>query len=151
MSVTVHADPEVLLPQPGRQRWLSLRARVAAGRLDEELAAGVAPESSDLLFAHALRVVRPSSCAALAGSLRKVVTTAQGPAKLSSRTLTRTGILGAQDALLALAERLVRDGPIHVRGVAQLRVLLSNGSGPLYHREPGKSLSAALPAIVAQL
>ena len=152
MFVDVCVKTDVLMPHPRRRRWLSLRAQLRAGKLDSQLAAGTAPESSDLLFAHTDRIVRPRSCAALASSLRKVVVTAQRPVRLSNRApLTRADIHFARGELLALAERLQRPGPVQARGVAQVRMLLGDGSGPLYCRESGNRLLSDIRAASTHL
>ena len=150
--VDVCVKTDVLMPHRHRKRWLSLRAQLGAAKLDAQLATGSAPESSDLLFAHAVRIVRPRSCAALASSLRKVVIAAQRPVRLSNRApLTRTDIDFARIELLALAERLQRPGPVQARGVAQVRMLLGDGSGPLYCRESGNRLVADIRAASTHL
>jgi hypothetical protein len=148
----VLVESEVLLPRPHRRQWLSLLARFRARELDSQLAAGLSAESSDLLFAHAVRIARPGSCAALASGLRKAVSASQKPRGLSTRAPLRCDdILGAQDSLFALAERLERAGPIHARGVAQIRMLLGNGSGPLYRSDSGTRLVPALRAAAVHL
>jgi hypothetical protein len=148
----VFVESDVLLPRPHRRRWLSLLARFRARELDSQLAAGLSAESSDLLFAHAVRIARPGSCAALASGLRKAVSAAQKPKGLSNRAPLRRGdILGAQESLFALAERLERAGPIHARGVAQVRMLLGNGSGPLYRTDGGTRLLPVLRAAAVHL
>jgi hypothetical protein len=148
----VLVESDVLLPRPHRRRWLSLLARFSARELDSQLAAGLSAESSDLLFAHAVRIARPGSCAALASGLRKAVSASQKPRGLSNRAPLRCDdVLGAQDSLFALAERLERAGPIDARGVAQIRMLLGNGSGPLYRTDSGTRLVPALRAAAVHL
>lgn len=145
MFVVVGVESDVLVPRPLRKRWLELLARLRARELDSQLAAGLSPESSDVLFTHAARIARPRSCAVLASSLRKVATAAQKPVGLSNRApLRRDDILCIRDELLALAKRLERTGPIQARGIAQIRLLLSEGSGPLYRSDSGSRLLPAL-------
>lgn len=129
----VVADGRVLMPSSGRRMWVALRARLAAGRLDRQLADGVNPEVSDVMFAHASRIVSPSSCASLAGSVRRVVSIAETSQGVSNRApLQRVEIISAREELLELADRLEEPRPLRAQGVAQIRVLLGDGSGPLY-------------------
>jgi hypothetical protein len=138
--VLVVADERVLVPSPGRRMWAALRARVAASRLDRQLADRVRPEVSDVMFAHASRIVSPSSCASLARSVRRVVTIAETSRGISNRApLRRDAILFAREAMLELADRLEQPGPLRAEGVAQIRVLLGDGSGPLYRVGAGDS------------
>lgn len=148
----VGVDPDVLMPPSRRKRWLSLRALLRSGQLDSRLARGTAPESSDVLFSHARRIVRPRSCAVLASSLRKAAAASQRPGGLSNRVpVASDHVDSAQVELVGLAERLERPGPIRARGVAQVRLLLADGSGPLYARECGRRLQADLRAAAAHL
>jgi len=148
----VAVEPDVLVPRAGRKLRLDLLARLGAQWLDSRLAAGLSPESSDVLFAHAVRIARPRSCAALASSLRKVETAAQKPVGLSNAApLRRDDILCARDELLALAERLERTGPIQARGIAEIRLLLNDGSGPLYGGDNGTRLLPLLRAAYTHL
>jgi hypothetical protein len=148
----VGVDPLVLMPPSGRERWLNLRAHLRSSELDSRLARGAEPESSDVLFLHARRIVRPRSCAVLAASLRKVAAASQRPRGVSNRVpLARSHVASAHSELVVLAERLERPGPIRARGVAQIRLLLGDGSGPLYRRESGWRLLADLRVAAAHL
>jgi hypothetical protein len=120
--------------------WLRLKARLAAGRLDEELASGASPESSPLLAIHAERIVDPIACTALAGSVRRVVESADVVERGRTRRLaasaqvpvSATAVAAAAEHLRALADRLDEPGPLKARGVAEVRALLRDGAGPLY-------------------
>lgn len=152
MLKLVGVDPDVLMPISRRKRWLDLRALLKSAELDSRLARGAVPESSDVLFSHARRIVRPRSCALLASSLRKVAATSQRPRAISNRVpVARDHVNSAHGELVALAERLERPGPIRARGVAQIRLLIGDGSGPLYRRESERPLLADLRAAAAHL
>jgi hypothetical protein len=152
MFVVVAIESDVLVPRPLRRRWLDLLARLRARKLDSQLAAGLSPESSDVLFTHAARIAHPRSCAVLASSLRKVETAAQKPVGLSNRApMRRDDIRCTRDELLTLAERLERKGPIRARGIAQVRLLLGDGSGPLYRGDSGTRLLPLLRAAYVHL
>lgn len=136
----VVADERVLMPSPGRRMWVAFRARLSASQLDRQLAGGVKPEVSDVMFAHASRIVSPSSCASLAESVRRVVTIAETSPRISNRApLRRDEILSSREEMLELADRLEQPGPLRAQGVAQIRVLLGDGSGPLYRVGSGGS------------
>jgi hypothetical protein len=125
--------------------WLRLKARLAADRLDGELTSGASPDSSPLLAIHAQRIVDPTACSALAGSVRRVVERARlvdrarvverGPRRLAASArvpVSATAVAAAAGDLCALADRLDEPGPLRARGVAEVRALLRDGAGPLY-------------------
>jgi hypothetical protein len=148
----VGVDPDVLMPPSRRARWLNLRSQLRSAELDARLACGAAPESSDVLFFHARHIVRPRSCALLAASLRNVAAAPRRPRAVSNRVpLARGHVESAHRELVVLAERLERPGPIRARGVAQIRLLLGDGSSPLYRRERGRRLLDDLRAAAEHL
>jgi hypothetical protein len=124
-----------------------LRSFVRGDVLDHALAAGVTPESSVLLAVHAQRIVRPRACRALAATLRRLV---NGRIPGSSAPVSRARVQREAARLEAVAARLEVNGPIGARGVADLRVLLSEASGPLYDTG-GKDLDRQLARILAEL
>src|SRR5215469_7040774 len=112
------------MPRSRRERWLSLWAQLQSRKLDVQLAAGTAPESTDLLFSHARHIARPRSCAVLASSLRRIVVDSHRSRTPSNRVpVARDEVNSARRELVALADRLQRPGPIRARGVAQIRLL----------------------------
>jgi hypothetical protein len=50
-----------------------------------------------------------------------------------------------------LIDRLLCPGPVSVHGVAQLRTLLADGGGPLYHRGSSEDLVVRMHGIVETL
>jgi hypothetical protein len=120
--------------------WPRLKARLAADRLDRELASGAAPESSVLLAVHAQRIVDPTACSTLARSVRKVIERAKGiertgrrrPALSAQLPISTPSVSAVAGALRAVADRLDKAGPVRARGVAEVRALLRDGAGPLY-------------------
>ena len=106
-----------------------VRALLLAGVLDRALAGGVPPEASVLLAVQAQRIVRPQACRAQAATLRRLVA---GPHPRSTVPVSRVRVQSAAARLDAISARLETDGPIAARGVAALRVLISDGAGPLY-------------------
>lgn len=115
-----------------------LTTRLFARRLDRQLAAGATPESTKLLAVRADALVRPTSRASLASSLERVAAVAAGRCRLSRAAVppSRRQVLGAGGELRAVIERLRGPGPISAQGAARLRLLLTDGGGPVY-RNPG--------------
>ena len=128
-----------------------LAARIRRSTLDRELAAGASPESSVDLAVHARFLCRPEQRRVLGCTLTEIVAASETPSARRSRVpLCRTAISQAHAELEAVVGRLVAPGPVGVRGVARIRSLLADGTGPLY-RESGaghlrQELVAALRA-----
>jgi hypothetical protein len=149
---SVGIDPDVLMAHSARRLWLNLSARLKNAELDSQLASGIAPERSGLLFSHAVRIVRPRGCAVLASSLRRVVADSERWRGRSNRVpLARANVQTAERELVGLAERLERPGPIRARGVAEIRLLLGDGTGPLYRGGSGRRLLDELRVAAAHL
>jgi hypothetical protein len=115
-----------------------------SSRLDSELARGVPPESTLALALHAERLTRPATCRQLARTLRRIVAGIGRPRSASTPTMPLSGeeIHAARHQLEALADRLVAPGPVSARGVAQVRLLITDGGGPLYRTLPGAPLKS---------
>jgi hypothetical protein len=58
--------------------------------------------------------------------------------------INRESILANESEIRALLGLLVEPTPGHVRGIALLSALLSDGTGPLYNRQCSKDLRGAL-------
>jgi hypothetical protein len=110
-----------------------VRTLLRAASLDRQLAAGASPESTVPLALHAARLYREQQRRRLAASLREVAAAARG-ARRTRAPINRESVRLALAELEALAGRLETNGPIDVRGIARVRVLLGDGAGPLYRR-----------------
>ena len=134
-------------------RWrdrLAVRARASA--LDDQLAAGASPESSVTLALHAARLCQPSQRRVLARSLTRVVATADAPVARRLRApVCRAAVRQARAELAAVAGRLTASGPVDVRGVARVRTLLADGTGPLYQSAAAASLRHELAEVLHAL
>jgi hypothetical protein len=129
-----------------------LMARLQAHALDCELARGVAPESCGALTLRAHTLIGPSARTALARQLRRVVSDARGGHVWLSRVaVRRPAVLDAAAELDVLADRLAAPGPVDVRGVAQVQLLLSDGTGPLYFRGATEELRARVANALSRL
>jgi hypothetical protein len=89
---------------------------------------------------------------AVARTLRRVVTEVHaGGGPLSSRVgLHTTNIEAAEDVIDAITLRLHSPRPVGARGMARLRIVLSDGCGPMYRFGRGDlrgRLGAALAAL----
>jgi hypothetical protein len=152
----------VLVEQEGglRVRRVRLRdrleVRLRAPALDRELAGGASPEASVALAVHAGQLCGRPERSLLAHSLVRLATAA---APADGRTaaprlmapLSRTAIRRSDAELSAVVQRLEGVRPVGAQGVARVRSLLTDGTGPLYRRAaPGRlahDLQAALEAM----
>jgi hypothetical protein len=122
--------------------WHRMLARCAAWRLDGQLAAGASPETSIRLAARAMQLTSGKSRRDLATSLQRILAAVrEQPAVLGSRAaavppprlpLCRVRISRSAVPLATLTDCLTAPGPVPVQGVAMVRRLLTNGTGPLY-------------------
>ncbi len=130
-----------------------LVARLNAIALDRRLAAGASPDSSPTLALRAQRLRRPALRRGLGLCLRELVRDAERPrAVLSARApISRHNVTRASADLLELADRLLSPEPVSVRGVARVRVLLSDGLSPVYWGRCQDDLVRVVRLAIAQL
>jgi hypothetical protein len=129
-----------------------LKARLFAGRLDRQVEAGILPLPGSSLAVHIVRLTSAGEREALARTLRQALEEMRyGRQGISSRIPVHPERLascrGVIDdiTLLLHSPRLVR-----ARGMARLRLLISDGRGPLYRNGRG-SLAAELRGVLAAL
>ncbi len=137
-------------PRPSMRSRLT--ARLLAGRLDGLLAVGVPAPAGSALAAHEARLTSSAEREAIARSLRATVADARGRGLLlSSRVpLHVPNIAAAEDVIDAVTLRLHSPRPVSARGMARLRQILGDGTGPLYRYGRGDlrgRLGAALAAL----
>ncbi len=127
-------------------------ARMRTSTLDHQLAAGASPEASVTLALHAGHLCGPVQRRLLARSLTRIAAAAEAPTgRRVKAPVCRQAVLRTRAELSAVVDRLVADGPIDVQGVARLRNLLADGTGPLYRDSPPEHLRAELLAALAAL
>ncbi len=127
-----------------------VRARASA--LDRELATGASPESNVALAVHAGRLCQPGQRRALARSLTRIVAASEAPtARHLNAPVCRPAVHRARAEFAAVVGRLTATGPVDVQGVAQVRTLLADGTGPLYHAAPTDQLRHELAAVLTAL
>ncbi len=109
-------------------------ARSRSDRLDRDLARGKAPESTVGLAIRAQYLVSPTSRCQLAHDLEHVSAIARQPGPLypAKVRIDADRIRQAEADVRALTDRLESPALVAPRGVAMLRVLLTDGAGPLY-------------------
>jgi hypothetical protein len=124
--------------------WHRVLARCAAGRLDRELAAGASAEASVTLAARAIQLTSDKARRDLAASVQRILAAAGHPAQVTPAPamcvhpallpLRRARISQSAVPLAMLAGRLTAPGPVRAQGVAIIRQLLADGTGPLYRQ-----------------
>jgi hypothetical protein len=140
--------------------WNRLMARVRASRLDGDLAGGALPDATVALALRAQTLIAPRTRREVAEGARRLLATAmQAPVTGSSQEPAAGGqqvpaarrlrtpstrplsvpvcgdrVRESAEELGDLIRRLLADAPVAARGVALASELLSDGSGPLYHR-----------------
>jgi hypothetical protein len=132
---------------------MRLAARLRAPYLDAALAAGASPDSSAPLSLRAHALVSAKDRRKLSRELLHILHKAEQSQSPFDPTvpICRRKILKARDLFRELADRLQDRDPVTTRGVAQVRVLLRDGSGPLYERPFADDLRDPLQAAIAAL
>ena len=131
--------------------WELVKAGLCAQHLDEELARGASPDATGPLALRAQTLARESFRRSLARSVRQILAEAWRPASARPALgrgpavpVCRDRVRAVAAELTELIDRLQLPGPVPVRGVAQVSVLLGDGSGPLYHHGSRDDLRARL-------
>lgn len=126
-------------------------ARLRADKFDHLLAVGVPAPAGSALAAHQARLTSTAEREAIARSLRHAVRDAHTGAVYSSRIPVHPrNIAAAEDVIDRITLRLHSPRPVQARGMARLRRVLSDGSGPFYWHGKG-DLSGRLGAALAEL
>ena len=130
-----------------------LRAHVCARRLDRALAAGIPPDSRADLSVRAHGLIGSRERLALASAIRRVIDESEQAVRPMSFSvpICRRKVWRSRRALGDILERLLAAEPLDARGVAQIRLLLSDGAGPLYAYPHADDLEPALARAVAAL
>ena len=127
-------------------------ARLRAYQFDRQLAVGVPAPEGSALAVHQARLTSVAEREAIAHALRQAVREARaGGNPLTSRIPVHpTNIAAVEDLIDTITLRLHSPRPVSARGMARLRVVLSDGCGPLYRfgrGDLGGRLGAALAAL----
>ncbi len=133
-----------------------LEARLLTWRLDGLLARGASPDSTPALSLRARRLIGRRERRVLAESLRRVQREARRRRHPWDVCVPICGVQVQEcDELIdELSERLTEAAPVHARGVALARLIVSDGSSPLYTRGGAgleRALQDAISAIAFEL
>ncbi|MGD9619137.1 MAG: hypothetical protein AB7G47_02815 [Mycolicibacterium sp.] len=134
--------------------FMRVAARLLSDRLDRQLAAGCPATAGALLDAHATRLGSLAARDDLADSMRRLLCRAftKGPSGWPNCQVAQpkyASIAAAHETVRrSIALLIDRQRPINPRAIARLRILLTNGAGPLYHGGRG-SLVKELHAIIS--
>ena len=148
---STHPGDPAAVPAPHQEsappiasgRRSRLAARLRGGALDRALLAGADPSASPALAARASLLTSRRSRDEIARALDTLVRRAQGSQRRWWDLSQREAILENSSELRALATMLTRDRPLYAAGVAHLRQLLTDGTGPAY-RGSASALARAL-------
>ena len=113
-----------------------LLARLRSGSLDRRLAAGTPAETGPLLALRACTIIQPTTRRRFARSLQHLVRHAAGPQRhrpVTLSALTCRNLRDAANVLNRLIDRLTSPRPVSARGMAMVKILLTDGAGPLYY------------------
>lgn len=142
--------PGALLPDV-RPTWLArVRAILFADRYDRELEAGLTATPGSPIAVHGARLTSAHERAALSRALQTVMSDALVGDRGARIPVQAAAVRRSADVISAILDRLDSPQPARVRGVARLRMVLSDGRGPLYRTGSG-SLAAALRGVLAAL
>jgi hypothetical protein len=131
-----------------------MAVRLRARALDAGLAAGTRPEASAQLAVRAIAITRSAFRGCLADALERLLIHAARPAGLRPTPLTsarRQVVLAATDQLDALIRRLRAGDPVAARGVAEVIMLISDGTGPLQAGTSEPDLPSAISTALGHL
>src|SRR6188472_3777507 len=124
-----------------------LGTRLCGHELDRRLAAGEDYDCRGRLAERARFLTSAGTRERLAKSLREIVSAAvEVPRRSGGVPLARAEVSAAEYELRLLASRLQAPAPVDARGVAEVQLLLTDGSGPLYNRRSETSLGVATDA-----
>jgi hypothetical protein len=134
-------------------RWDRAIAKLLASSLDSQLAAGRRPESTRLLATRAQQLVSPPLRRKLVQGWEHVLElSTQAPVARSPRVpLLRQLIRDAEPDLRDMLVQLSTPLPTSARGVAMVRAMLTDATGPLFNRHGSSDLRTAVRAAIAQL
>ncbi len=149
----IHPDQTAPLRARRTRPRERVRARLWPWRLDVALARGAAPDARGDLSLRAHRLISLRTRQRLAREIRRLLHDAARPRHPFERRLHPAApeVMDAAPLLYDLAGELSCPGPVDARGVAQVRLLLRDGTGPLYDEPwPGyleRCLTRALEAL----
>jgi hypothetical protein len=135
------------LSGPGTDLRLRLKVFVTRGLLDRRIAVGDQRGSNAALSLRARQLVDPRTRQGVARNLRHVVDYAdrrESPFAVSAVVIDRSAVRRGREPILGLAEHLEGHAPIHARGVALAKALLTDGLSPLFNPNGERTVVQAI-------
>ncbi len=127
-------------------------ARFSAGRIDRALADGISPDSGAAISLRAGALIGVRARRGLSRGLCDLIAQAREPVwSAIPIPVCRGQINAAQELIEAIAQRLLEARPVSARGVAQIRLLLTDGRSPFYDESSANDLLPALRAASSAL
>jgi hypothetical protein len=116
---------------------MKLKALLHTNRLDEDLACGADPNSDPLRHERALELLEAETRRRIAANLRQALAEAEAPRRPFSvkAPIARAALRDSREDVEDVADRLASPAPVSPQGVAKARMLLTDGTGPLYGEE----------------
>src|SRR6185437_11605986 len=130
----IHSDQTTPWRAGRTGRRERVRPRLWPWRLDVALARGAVPDARGDLSLRAHRLISLRTRQRLAREIRRLLHDAARPRHPLERRLHpgAPDVMDAAPLLYDLADELSQPGPVDAQGVAQVRLLLRDGTGPLY-------------------
>lgn len=116
---------------------MNLKAFLHSRRLDQELASGADPNADPLRRQRARELVEEETRRRIAANLRRALAEAEAPRSPFSvkAPIARAALRDSREDVEDVANRLSGPAPVSPQGVARARMLLTDGTGPLYGEE----------------
>ena len=137
------------LLRPGRRAHLL--ARLRRHGLDRALSEGADPTGSVVIAARVAQLSRICTRVGIAIGLERLALSTDGAPHRAWITPSRAAIGANRSELLRLATLLRAESPLYVRGIAILRLALTDGTGPVYTDRRGEALARQLELAQAAL
>ena len=83
--------------------------------------------------------------------MTRIVAASEAPGGHRTAPVCKPAVRRVRPQLAGIAGRLSAAGPVDVQGVARLRLLVADGTGPLYQPAGAEDLRNELAAVVAAL
>lgn len=130
----LHPDQTAPLRARRTRAHERVRVRLCPWGLDIALARGAPADARGDLSLRAHRLISLRTRQRLAGEIHQVLRDAARPRHPLERRLhpSAPDVMDAAPLLYDLADQLCHPGPVDAQGVAQVRLLLRDGAGPLY-------------------
>jgi hypothetical protein len=128
-----------------------LQARIFAAQFDRQIEAGVIPAPGSPLAAHAKRLTSVRERESLARAFRRVAdSNDRRPTIVDLRVpVLSDRVHECRDVIDDITLRLHSPRPVQAKGMARLRLLLSDGTGPLYFEGQGSLAGQVRGALAA--